>query len=131
MRRRYANRDIALIKRRLEVFPLESEGPLDIQFARTIDTYHAIERLLGCITELQEFGLTLRQIAVRLTDMGFPIRERTLRSYVRRARRPLSVPPSLAEAQSTPDDSTPLDFDIEVVDEPVVDQRFEHWFRKG
>ena len=129
MRRLYSSREVAWIERRLEVLPAESDGPLVLQLARSIDTYHVIEQLIDCIADLQEFGLTLRQIAERLTDLGFPIRERTLQNYLRRAQKTLTAAPSRTAAGE--DDSSPFELDIEVIDEPVVDPELEHWFRKG
>jgi len=130
MRRLYSSRDVAWFERRLEVLPPEPEGPLVLQTVRSIDAYHAIEQLIDCIADLQQFGLTLRQIADRLTELGFPIRERTLQSYLRRAQKTLTTAPPQTEAASG-EDSSWLELDIEVIDEPVVDPELEDWFRKG
>ena len=131
MSRLYSSYELAWIERRLEVLPidLESEKPLVLRYARSIDTYHAIEHLIDCIADLREFGLTLRQIAARLTDLGFSIRERTLQNYLRRAQQTLTAPPP--ETEASEDDSSPFELDIEVIDEPVIDPELEHWFRKG
>lgn len=160
MTRLYSIHEVDWIERRLGALPIATE-PLALQHVRSIDTYHAIEQLIDCIADLQEVGLTLREIAGRLTDLGFRISEKTLQSYLQRAVKSIGVPPPQTAAPAKKDDLNPLELDIEVsdepvvgqsaqtlpaaseddlnpfeldievIDEPVIDHQFEHWFQKG
>jgi len=118
MSRLYSRHEVDWIERRLAALPIESM-PLVIEHARSIDTYHAIERMMNSIADLRGVGLTLREIAGRLTDLGFRISERTLQSYLWRAAKSLGAPPSQM-APVAEDDLAPLLLDIFARSEPVV-----------
>ena len=121
MSRLYSIDDLAWIARRLELIPIV------LQSEKSLRTCDAVDYLFDAIADQREFGFSLASVAQRLTTLGLPIRVRTLENYLRRARRSRGV--ALTTTAAT--DSTVLDFDIDVDEEPVVDERFERWFRRG